>query len=250
MDEIEVFETGQGVVSIYRDPATGAVLYGLAGWGQSTADTNGIALASYIHALYGLLSQAGARRVLMIGGAGGTLATLLARDRGRTVTVVDTDPLAFDLARRYFAMPDSVVRHVGDGAAFLAADAQTYDAIVLDAFIGDVIPAHLRTPDVFAAMRARLAPGGVVLVNVHLKHDFDDYADTMAKTMKTAWPEVRVLDAMGQCPRNAIVMAGRVAALRPPKLLVAPNTNAGVMKTELALLAFRPWKASRWDFGR
>lgn len=249
MDQIEIIETGQGTVCISRHPATGVVLYELAGWGQSTADSRGVSLASYIHAIFGLVMQAKARRVLMIGGAGGTLASLLVR-AGAQATIVDSDSLAFDLARRHFAMPASVICHTADGEAFLKAGGESYDAIVLDAFIGNVIPAHLLTPEFFTAMRARLTPGGSAFVNVHVKHDFDDYADMVAKAMKAAWPEVRVLDAMGQCPRNAIVMAGAVSRLRPPRLLTAPNVNAGVMKTELARMAFRPWKSSRWDFGR
>jgi len=249
MEQIEVIETAQGPVVISRDPGTGAVLYQLDGWGQSAADHKGVALASYIHALYGLLVQARARRVLMIGGAGGTLATLLVRDRA-SVTVVDTDPLAPDLARRHFAMPPGVDWRVGDGAAFLADGIGNFDAIVLDAFIGNVIPAHLLTPDFFASMRVRLEPHGVALVNVHLKHDFDDYADRVAKAMHSAFPDVRVLDAVGQCPRNAIVMAGAVNRLKAPRLLVAPAVQASVMKTELARMEFRAWKASRWDFGR
>lgn len=249
MEQIEAIETAQGPVIVSRDPGTGAVLYQLDGWGQSAADGRGIALASYIHALYGLVVQARARRVLMIGGAGGTLATLL--DRAKVVvTVVDTDPLTLDLARRHFALPDGVDWRVGDGAGFLAASDETFDAIVLDAFIGNVIPAHLLTPDFFAAMRLRLAPQGAALVNVHLKHDFDDYADRVAMAMHDAWPDVRVLDAVGQCPRNAIVMAGAVARLKPPRLLVAPAVQASAMKTELARMTFRAWKRSRWDFGR
>ena len=249
MDEIDVIHSVCGTIQLRKDSASGAVMYDLEGCGQSAADANGTSMASYIHALYGLLSQARSRNVLVLGGAGGTLATLLVRARA-AVTLVDIDPKAFELARGHFQLPDSVTCHVADAEAFLHVGAESFDAIVLDVFIGNRIPEHLQTATFFAAAGARLAPGGVMLANVHVKHDFDDFADRMALAMRGSWSQVRVLAAIGQCPRNAVVMAGRVDTLRPPKLLAPPQTNPGGIRKELARLAFRPWKSSRWDFGR
>lgn len=245
----ESFSSVCGTIRLHKDDATGAVMYELEGYGQSAADADGISMASYIHALFGLLSQAKSRNVLVLGGAGGTLATLLVRARA-AVTLVDIDPKAFELARNFFHLPASVTCHVADAQAFLQTGTQTFDAIVLDVFVGNHIPEHLQTQDFFAAAQKRLAPGGVMLANVHVKHDFDDFADRMALAMRASWPLVRVLDAIGKCPRNAVVMAGAVEKLRPPKLLVPSSTNPGGLRKELADLAFRTWKASRWDFGR
>jgi spermidine synthase len=247
--QIEKIETDHGTIDIFKNPSTGAVRYELEGWGQSAADCDGISLASYIHAVFGLLSQAKARNVLLIGGGGGTLATMLARTRCRA-TIVDVNPASFTLARQYFHLPETAICHVADGETFLRSDTQAYDAIVLDAFQGRHIPSHLQTPDFFALVRDHLTPQGAVFANVHVKHDFDDYADRLAKTMKGIWPDVRLLDAEGTCDRNAIVMAGCVSHLRAPHLQVYPVTNADGIDRELARLRFRAWKASRWDFGR
>lgn len=245
----DVISSVCGTIKLHRDSATGAVLYELEGCGQSAADARGTSMASYIHALFGLLSQAKSRNVLILGGAGGTLATLLVRARA-AATVVDIDPKAVELARKYFQLPDSVNYRTMDAEAFLKTSEEHFDAIVLDVFVGNEIPAHLQTANFFAAARARLAQDGVMLANVHLKHDFDDFADRMAAAMRQSWPLVRVLDALGQCPRNAVVMAGQVSQLREPKLLAPPQINPNGIRNELARLAFRPWKASRWDFGR
>lgn len=131
----------------------------------------------------------------------------------------------------------------------MRSDTNTYDAIVLDAFHGDRIPSHLQSSVFFRLARDRLTSRGAFFANVHVKHDFDDYADRVAKTMKTAWTDVRVLDAEGICGRNAVVMAGRVSHLRAPYLLVPPATHAVGIDNELARLRFRAWKVSRWDFG-
>jgi 2-polyprenyl-3-methyl-5-hydroxy-6-metoxy-1,4-benzoquinol methylase len=47
------------------------------------------------------------RTVLLIGCRGGTLATEL-HYQGRDVTVVDANPVRFDLARTYFWMPSDI----------------------------------------------------------------------------------------------------------------------------------------------
>jgi len=249
MEQIEEIETDYGTINIYKKRSTGAVIYELGGANQSYADSNGTSMASYIHAIFGLLSQAMARNILLIGGAGGTLATMLSRAR-RKATIVDVNPVSFKLAKQYFGLPKTVICHVADGKAFLRSDTNTYDAIVLDAFHGDRIPSHLQSPAFFELVRAHLTPRGAVFANVHVKHDFDDYADRVAKTMKNTWIDVRLLDAEGVCGRNAIVMAGRVSHLHAPDLLVPPVTNATGIDNELARLRFRAWKVSRWDFGR
>jgi spermidine synthase len=249
MEQIEEIETDYGTINIYKKRSTGAIIYELGGANQSYADSNGTSMASYIHAIFGLLSQAKARNILLIGGAGGTLATMLSRAR-RKATIVDVNPVSFTLAKQYFGLPKTVICHVADGKAFLRSDTNTYDAIVLDAFHGDRIPSHLQSPAFFELVHAHLTPRGAVFANVHVKHDFDDYADRVAKSMKNIWIDVRLLDAEGICGRNAIVMAGRVSHLRAPYLLVPPATNAGEIDNELARLRFRAWKVSRWDFGR
>jgi spermidine synthase len=248
MEQLEEIESDYGTINIYKNRSTGAVIYELGGANQSYADSNGTSLASYIHAIFGLLSQAKARNVLLIGGAGGTLATMLVRAR-RKATIVDVNPVSFTLAKRYFGLPQTVICHVADGKAFLRSDTNTYDAIVLDAFHGDHIPSHLQSSAFFGLVRDHLTPRGAVFANVHVKHDFDDYADRVAKTMKDKWVDVRLLDAEGICGRNAVVMAGRVSHLRAPYLLVPPISRAGGIDNELARLRFRAWKVSRWYFG-
>jgi spermidine synthase len=169
---------------------------------------------------------------------------MLARVR-RKATIVDVNPVSFTLAKQYFGLPKTVICHVADGRAFLRSATDSYDAIVLDAYHGDRIPSHLLSSAFFGLIRDRLTPGGAVFSNVHVEHDFDDYAVRVAKTMRNIWLDVRLLDAEGICGRNAIVIAGRVSHLRAPCLLVPPAANAGCIDNELAQLRFREWRSSR-----
>lgn len=247
--QVEAVPTGYGTISISRNPSTGTLIYAVDGQRQGAMDSSGVSLAYYIHAFYGLLIQARARNILMIGGAGCTLGVLLARAQCR-VTIVDINPSSFDVARRHFGLPDSVICHAAEGELFLRGNTATYDAIVLDAFHGAHTPSHLQTPVFFALARERLAPGGALFANILVKHYFDGGADRVARSMKRAWSNVRVLETVGPPDRNAIVMAGEVSQLREPQLLVRPKTNPQVIQEELGRMQFRPWKASRWFFRR
>jgi spermidine synthase len=248
MIQIDDIETEFGTINISKSPATGAIIYKVDGRKQGAADGNGTSLAYYIHALFSLLTQADARNILMIGGAGCTLGTMLSRTQ-RKVTIVDVNQASFAVARQYFGLPESVTSYVAEGALFLRDTTDSYDAIVLDAFHGDFVPSHLKSEDFGGLVRKRLAPDGVFLANLLVLNDFDDCADRLARNMKSVWPDVRVLDSVGIRDRNAIVMAGRVSQLREPELLVQPEANAKVISNELGRMQFRRWKASRFDFG-
>lgn len=248
MTPVQELKTTYGIIKIFKNPDTGVTIYEVGGCHQSSADSDGTSLASYIHAIFSLLTQAKAQSVLIIGGGGGTLATMLVRAR-RKAAIVDVDPASIIMAKQYFGLPESVICHVADGEHYLRNEADTFGAIVLDAFHGESIPPHLQTPEFFTCVRERLTPNGVVLANIRVGHDFDKGADCVAKNMRCVWKDVRVLDAEGVCGRNAIVMAGQVEKLREPRLLQPPNTNAELMRTELGRLRFRSWNVSRWVFG-
>ncbi len=230
-----------GLISIFRRIRTGSVIYEEFGSCQSEADRNGVSLASYIHAIYGLILQTQARDVLMIGGGGGTLGTMLV-PAGRKVTIVDINPDSFSLARCYFNLADEVVCCIADGREYLQNENRRYDAIVLDAYQGDRIPAHLRSPDFFRLVRRRLAPCGCFFANIHIRDDGDSAADVMAADAADVWPDVRLLDSPGWNNRNAIMMAGDVMRLQRPALRVHPLDLSDQIAAELDSMDFRAWR--------
>lgn len=221
-----------------QDNRTGGISYWQAEDHQSVADRNGVSLAEYIHALYGLLLQKRPRHVLMIGCAGGTLATMLSR-KGIAVTLVDIDPLSFEIARTYFQMPSSVTCHARDGRAFLRAARRQYDAIVLDAFANEIIPPHLLEPGFFRLVKARMKRGGLFLINIVVRDDDDPVPGHILRDLGNVWRGVRLLDAPGFENRNAVAAAGAVAGLKRPRLLMKPAQGARALAKDLAQLAFR-----------
>ena len=235
---LEDCETDFGAITIFKRRRTGALIYDESGTCQSEMDSNGVSLASYIHAIYGLIQQTEARKILMIGCGGGTLGTMLFR-AGLNVTIVDINPAAFALARRYFELPDEIVCYVADGSDHLLSKTGIYDAIVLDAFHGDRIPAHLQSLAFFQRVRSRLSRRGCLFANIHVQDDQDNAPDRLAQCMANAWPHVRILDSLGWCNRNAIIMAGDVQRLEPPELCVEPLELSGEISQELDTMRFR-----------
>jgi cyclopropane fatty-acyl-phospholipid synthase-like methyltransferase len=229
-------------IVIEQDNRGGAVTYWLGRKPQSLADRNGISLAAYIHALYGFVRGAKAKRVLLIGCGGGTLATMLAKS-GVAVTMLDIDAASFALARRYFHLPERVTCTVMDGARFLRGSETRYDAIVLDAYGETGMPGHFLRRDFFQLVKTRLTRQGIFLVNLIAADDEDRRPDRIGWRLRETFPAMRVLDAEGELDRNVLLLAGRVRALRRPRLLIKPARGADGLPAELKSFDFRPLRA-------
>ena len=225
--------------TIIRDSKTGKVSYWQKEYHQSAADRHGVSTADYIHAMYFFLMQAQARDVLMIGCGGGTLATMLARS-GVTVTVVDLHKFSFDIARKYFHLPQTVTCHVADGIKWLKDTRHRFDAIILDAFGEGGMPAPFMQPSFFRLAHARMkARNSLFLMNVIVDDDDDTVPDDLVRMMRKCWSGVRLLDTDGWVDRNAVIVAGTVAKLKKPRMLMPPQPGGAKAARQLAILDFR-----------
>lgn len=241
MIPLETVETDFGTINVFRRRSSGAITYEQGGCQQSEADNNGVSLASYIHAIFGLIQQSRAHKILLIGCAGGTLATMLAR-MDKNVTAIDVNPASFPLAKQYFSLPNSVRCKIADGKSFLRTDMQIYDAIVIDAYHGDRIPAHLKSIRFYSVVRERLSQRGALFANIHVKHAFDRRVVRIAECMSMVFSDVRLLDSATFLRHNAVLMAGAVKHLDLPKLVVPPAVDCQLVESELATMKFRAWR--------
>jgi len=206
---LEELDTEFGNIRIVRSKSNGNCTYYQNGCSHSEADMEGISTCAYVHVMYSIIRQSQAQRVLMIGCAGGTLATML-YNLGCEVTVVDINPHAFTLARRYFNMPEEVTCITEDGWSYILNTPHRYDAIVVDAFGSDGnVAGQFILPDFFRTARDVLAYSGIVLMNVIVNHDFDMLADRIALNMELAEIPAVLFDWSRSTDRNIIVAGGR-----------------------------------------
>jgi len=227
---------------IIQDSRTGKVSYWQKEYHQSAADAHGVSTADYIHAMYFFLMQAGVRDVLMIGCGGGTLATMLVRSNVQ-VTVVDLHKFSFDIAKKYFHLPDAVTCHVADGIEYLKTHRARHDALVLDAFGEGGMPEAFMQPEFFKLAKSRLKPkNSLFLMNVIVADDDDDTPDDLVRALRRQWGRVRLLDTDGWTDRNAVIAAGAVTNLKRPKVLMPPRPGGDKLAKELDIL---DWRAIR-----
>ncbi len=128
------------------------------------------------------------QRVLILGNAGGTAATAMrALEPGVHVDAVDYDHQLAELGRRWFGLGGDRLRLLtGDARVELRRSAGDYDAILVDAYRQPYIPFHLSTREFFTLARERLAPGGVVIVNVGHPAGDDELEKVLSATMRAA----------------------------------------------------------------
>ena len=171
----------------------------------------------YMRWLRIVLQVAGARRVLHIGGGACALArALAAADPGGRQEVCEVDADVLTLAREHLGLrraPGLRVRHV-EGRVYLAAQPdRSWDAIVIDAFVGARVPTRLVSPE--AMLEAfRVAP--LTLVNVVDNRSARD-VKAVASALTIGYPTVWRL---GQRAGNTIV-AGCATANAPDLARIA-----------------------------
>ncbi len=119
--------------------------------------------------------KGGPLRVAVIGLGAGTLACQA--KSGETWKFFEIDQTMVDTARnpKYFTylsacMPD-IKPVIGDARLTFAREPDAaYDLIIVDAYSSDAIPIHLATQEAMAIYKAKLAPGGAVVMHVSNRH--------------------------------------------------------------------------------
>jgi spermidine synthase len=180
--------------------------------------------------------------VAVLGLGAGSMACLA--QPSETWTFFEIDPEVVKLARRpelfpflSRCTPDARVV-LGDARLKIQAETARYDAIVLDAFSSDAVPAHLLTREAFAIYASRLKPGGVIVA--HVSNRYMDLASVaaaagMAEGMAVLKAHIpvdpsRIKAQMEKAEPTTVVVlahdAQALSALRSADGWVKPSTEA------------------------
>jgi hypothetical protein len=181
-----------------------------------------------------VLRAARARRVLHVGGGACALPrALAAEDPSGRQEVCEVDAEVLALAREHLGLrraPGLRVRHA-EGRGFVAGQQdRSWDAIVIDAFVGASVPRRLITAQALADV-ARVAP--LALVNVLDSRSGSDVR-AIAAALSTAYPSVWALGGrvgntvLGGCVTEPDLdrIAAHAAADPSPARLTAPAAMA------------------------
>lgn len=110
------------------------------------------------------------RDVLMVGLGGGSVAKFVRHHFPQTrVRVLEIDPKVVAIARQCFLVPPDDRRFeviVGDGAEYMARGDVQADVIMVDGYNAESHVEELATRAFYADCRDRLAPGGMLVVNL------------------------------------------------------------------------------------
>jgi spermidine synthase len=167
----------------YRELASGQTAHGK----QYLDGPNTAVPMSYYHPAgpnHAALSLRKPGRMAGIGLGAGAIAAML--EPGEQLVFYEINPTSERMAREWFTYlsdsPGEVEVRIGDARLLLAteADEAAYDALFVDAFVGDGIPTHLLTVEAFRTYLDRLAEDGILVL--HISNRYYDLRGVLATT--------------------------------------------------------------------
>jgi SAM-dependent methyltransferase len=163
---IEVRETPYNTIYVFATPGATVLSTNATHVVQTLRRHDGGPTGQYwdwLGAVPALAETAGS--ALFLGVAGGAAVEAGLRGfPGLRAEGVEIDPGIIEVARRHFGLAIPVA--AADARRFLAEGTAKFDVIVIDLYATGQIPAHVATREFYAEVARRLAPGGVVALNV------------------------------------------------------------------------------------
>ena len=173
------------------------------------------------------------RRVAILGNAAGTTSRAYEEFFPETrVDGVEIDSELSEIGRSYFDMNNPRLHlYHEDARPFLRRIDARYDVISVDAYRQPYIPFYLTTVEFFETVRDRLAPEGVLIVNVGHPKRQDDLEKVLTATIEDVFPHV-MRDPIETT--NTLLVASRAPLSAGNLLRAAPRLPAALRPTAYA----------------
>ncbi len=218
---------GQGVHSVYHPDHL-----------QTTATWDMFLAAPYFNpAPY---DPAKLDKVAIIGLAAGTIAQQYTAVYGPIqIDGIEIDQGIIDAGRRFFAMTmPNLNAIVDDGRYALSRLDGDYDLVAIDAYRVPYIPWHLTTVEFFEEVRQKLAPDGVVMINVGRTDADRRLVEAIAATLLRVFPSVHAIDVPGSFNTMLVATQSATEARNLADNLTAlPPGMPALLRDTLALAA-------------
>ncbi len=137
--------------------------------------------------------------LLVLGVGGGTVISLLTGlFPAVRVTAVDIDPAILSIAKTFFHLDTlpQVKLVCADARKFVhVPKAHSYDMVVVDLFIGRIIPEFVSSPAWYRRIRRLLRPGGLLLINYLQEAGYGKKSSRLKTELRRQFSIVRDLPA-------------------------------------------------------
>jgi spermidine synthase len=184
-----------------------------------------------------MIGETGHPDVLVVGSAAGTIPRWLSRYvrpciPGLSTVAVDIDPRTIELGFDWFGTrPDDAEFVVSDGRLFVEQSRGPYDVIIIDTYSNQIyIPFHLTTLEYFTAISERLAPGGIVAMNINATSPDSPLLQGIARTLGAVFETVSCVRFTGDYNYMLMASHGEIRAPSPEMIretapLLAPTAE-------------------------
>ncbi len=201
-------DTHYGWVRVIDQPASGVR------WLMSGGSTIGAEDLASGRGMFEYLQVAGllplfdrdGKSALLVGLGAGHLVNLYNRS-GIVTDSIEIDPAVARLAETHFSFEGSGDVWVGDARYQVRQLDRSYDFIIHDTFTGGSEPIHLLSVEMFEELKARLKPGGVLVLNMlGLTADGEmQPVEAVAKTLDHVFAHRRTFLCVPDSPLSDIV---------------------------------------------
>lgn len=160
-----------------------------------------------------------AKRILMLGLGGGTVASILSKKLPEAQIVsVEFDPVMVDIAKKYFGL-DSINNHrvieadalrvVVEPEEFDLAQG-SFDVLFVDIFVGDQYPDLGRTGNFIAALKRLVTSGGLIVFNRIYTEEHQEDVNNFVNQVEEFLGDTKSEVVAGYTNSDNILVYGRV----------------------------------------
>ncbi len=137
------------------------------------------------------------KKILILGMGTGTFAEQCRKYFPESrITGVEIDEKITALAKKYFSLPADVEVVTYDGRAFLQADKNFYDVILVDAFQDISPPFQMSSLEFFSLVRNHLTERGIMVVNMNMRASgAGNINEYLTDTIGKVFPALKIVDA-------------------------------------------------------